>query len=87
MTPLPIGFFEFTDNCIIASVVTEEIKSKCGVLPLITQPKAINPSNFFKFFDIVTGISKTPGTLIILILLSFDILLNALFKRPFDISL
>ena len=65
MTPLPTGFFDLTDNCIIALVVAEEIKSKWGVLPLITQPKAINPLNFFKFFEIVTGISKTPGTLII----------------------
>ena len=34
--------------------------------PLITQPKAIKPSNFFTFFRIQIGISKTPGTLIML---------------------
>ena len=38
------------------------LKSKCGVSPLITQPKAINPSYFFIFFEITTGISKIPGT-------------------------
>ena len=31
----------------------------------MTQPKAINPSYFFIFFEIVIGISKTPGTLVI----------------------
>ena len=55
--PFPIGFFEFIDKVIMASVEACEIKSKCGVWPLITQPKAINASNFFIFFEIVTGIS------------------------------
>ena len=43
-----------------------EINSKWGVSPVITTPKAIKPSYFFIFFDITTGISNTPGTLIIL---------------------
>ena len=64
--PLPIGFLYLTDKSIIAWVDEEEINSKCGVSPFITQPKAINASYFFIFLDIVTGISKTPGTLIIL---------------------
>ena len=38
--------------------VALHIKSKCGVCPFITQPKAINPSKRFRFFDITTGISK-----------------------------
>ena len=42
------------------------MKSKCGVSPLITHPKAINPLYLFIFLEIVIGISKTPGTLIIL---------------------
>ena len=48
--------------------VEAEIKSKCGVCPLITHPKAKKPSYFFKFLKFVTGISKAPGTLIIFIL-------------------
>ena len=32
-------------------------------VPLITQPNATKPSNFFIFFLIATGISNTPGTL------------------------
>ena len=44
------------------------MKSKCGVSPLITHPRATNASNFLIFFEMVTGISNTPGTLIILIL-------------------
>ena len=39
-----------------------EIKSKCGVSPLITHPKAMKASYFLIFFEITTGISKTPGT-------------------------
>ena len=50
-----------------------EIKSKCGVCPFITHPSAMNPSNFFIFFEIVTGISKTPGTFIIFTFKFFDI--------------
>ena len=30
----------------------------------MTQPKAINASNFLIFLEIITGISKTPGTVI-----------------------
>ena len=46
----------------IALVIACEIKSKCGVSPLITQPNAMNPSYFFTFLAITTGISNTPGT-------------------------
>jgi len=46
-------------------VVACEIKSKCGVSPFITQPRAINASYFFIFLEIMTGISKTPGTFMI----------------------
>ena len=35
---------------------------------LITHPNAIKASNFFTFFDITCGISKTPGTKIIVVL-------------------
>ena len=75
------------DRLIIALVEASDIKSKCGVCPLITQPRAINPSNFFKFFDIVTGISKTPGTLMTLILALDGSELFADFKRSLEISL
>ena len=37
--------------------IEEHIKSKCGVWPLITQPNATNPSNFFMFLLIAIGIS------------------------------
>ena len=63
--PLPIGFLLCIDKSIIAWVDAAEIKSKCGVSPFITQPNAINASYFFIFFEIVIGISNTPGTLII----------------------
>ena len=85
--PLPIGFFEFIDKFISASVEAFEIKSKWCVSPFITQPKATIASNFFKFFEIVTGISKTPGTLIIFTLEFFDIFFNALDIKSLDISL
>ena len=45
-------------------MVAFEIKLKCGVFPLITQPKAIKASNLFIFFAITTGISNIPGTII-----------------------
>ena len=48
----------------VTSVDAFEIKSKWGVCPFITHPKAINASYLLIFFDITTGISKTPGTLI-----------------------
>ena len=48
---------------------------------------AIKASNFLKFLEIVIGISKTPGTFIILILQSFGIKLFALLTNPDDISL
>ena len=65
--PFPIGFFDLVDKFNKELNVELHIKSKCGVSPLITQPKAKNPSNRFRFFDIITGISKVPGTLIIVI--------------------
>ena len=71
----------------IASVVALDMKSKWGVSPFTTHPKAINASNFFKFLDIVTGISKTPGTFIILILQFFGIRFNVFLTKPYDISL
>jgi hypothetical protein len=85
--PLPTGFLLFTDKFIIAFVDALEIKSKCGVCPLITHPSARNASYFLIFFEIVTGISNTPGTDIILIIFVFGIKLSALFSNPFDISL
>ena len=78
--PLPIGFFAFVDKFDNEINVALHMNSKCGVWPFITQPKAMNPSKCFKFFDITTGISKVPGTLMILI--SFLVLLN-FFKEPF----
>jgi hypothetical protein len=45
---------------------------------LITQPRAKNASYFLIFFEIVTGISNTPGTDIILIIFDFGIKLSAL---------
>ena len=50
------------------------------------QAKARKASYFFIFFEIVTGISKTPGTLMILIILDFGINFKALSRRPFAIS-
>ena len=79
--------FDSIDNFIMALVDAWDIKSKWGVCPFTTQPRAINPSNFLKFLDIVTGISKTPGTLIILILAFDGKEFFADFKRPIDISL
>ena len=79
--PFPIGFLFIIDKSIIALVDACEIKSKWGVCPLITQPKAKKASYFFIFFDIVTGISNTPGTVIILIKLVLGIKLNALFNN------
>ena len=64
--PLLIGFLLVIDKCIIALIVDVEINLKWGVWPLITQPKAINPSYLLMFFEITFGISKTPGTLNIL---------------------
>ena len=66
--PFPIGFLESIDIFIIALVQALEINSKCGVCPLITQPSAMKASNFFKYLEIVTGISKTPGTFLISII-------------------
>ena len=55
--PFPIGFFDFIDKFNNAVKTELQIKSKWGVSPFITQPKAINPSKRFRFFEITTGIS------------------------------
>jgi hypothetical protein len=47
---------------------------------LITHPSAKNASYFLIFFEIVTGISNTPGTDMILIIFDFGIKLSALIK-------
>ena len=62
MIPLPIGFLFFMDSSIIPLTAALEIKSKCGVSPLITQPKARKASYLSIILEIVTGISKMPGT-------------------------
>ena len=69
--PLPTGFPCFIEIFIIPLVVALDIKSKWGVSPLITHPKAMKPSYFFIFLDITTGISKTPGTIIDLYFIFF----------------
>ena len=53
----------------------------------MTQPRAINPLNFFMFFEIVTGNSNTPGTRMILISIEFLISFFALLINPEDIFL
>ena len=53
----------------------------------MTQPRAINASNFFKFFDIVTGISNTPGTSMTLTRLFLGNKFFALLKRPKEMCL
>ena len=73
------------ERFIIPSIAAFEIRSKCGVSPLITQPRAINPSYFLIFFAIVTGISKTPGTIIKFT--GFDNSSFALLSKPSDICL
>ena len=73
MIPLPIGFLLSTDRSIIALVDACDMKSKWGVWPLITHPRAKKASNFLIFFEIVTGISNTPGTRTILTILDFGI--------------
>ena len=55
--PLPIGLLKVIERFKIELNVDEHIKSKCGVWPLITQPKATNPSKFLIFFLIAIGIS------------------------------
>ena len=47
----------------------------------MTQPKAIAASNFFINFEIVTGISKTPGTFIIFVWWIFFNSFRALFNN------
>ena len=66
------------------------LSSAKSILPksiLITQPRAKKASYFLIFFEIVTGISKTPGTLIIFIKLDLGNMLLALLSKPFDMSL
>ena len=82
-----MGFLFSIDSFIIASVEAWEIKSKCGVSPFITQPSAKKASYFLIFFEIVTGISKAPGTLIILIVFDLGINFNALSRSSLAISL
>ena len=84
--PFPIGFFALIDR--FNSEIKTELhkKSKCGVSPLITHPKTIKPSNFFKFLDIITGISKVPGTLIIVIFFFIFNLFIVLLIRFFQLT-
>ena len=63
------------------------MKSKCGVSPFITQPSAKKASYFLIFFEIVTGISKAPGTLITFIKLDFGNTSLALPSNPLAMSL
>ena len=79
--------FDFISQASTDAIMKLSINSKCGVCPLITQPSAIKASNFFKYFEIVTGISKTPGTFIIFILLFFDKTFFAFSNNPDDIAL
>ena len=65
--PFPIGLLKFIERSKIELNVELQIKLKWGVWPLITQPKATKASNFFIFFLIAIGISKTPGISILLI--------------------
>ena len=62
--PFPIGFLDITERFIIAFVEACEIKSKCGVCPFITHPRAIKASYLFKFLDIVTVFQKHLGLLL-----------------------
>ena len=50
MMPLPIIFSYLIDKFKMASNDDLHIKSKCGVLPFMTQPIATNASNFLIFF-------------------------------------
>ena len=59
--PLPIGFFDFVDKFDNEINVALHIKSKCGVCPFITQPKAINPSNFLGFSILQQEFQKFQG--------------------------
>ena len=69
--PLPIGLLNEIDIFKIASKQEEEIKSKCGVFPLMMHPKATKASNLLICFFIAIGISKTPGTFKILTIVFF----------------
>ena len=55
--PFPIGLLKVIERFKIEVNVDEHIKSKWGVWPLITQPRATNPLNFLIFFLIAIGIS------------------------------
>ena len=52
-----MGLLKVIERFKVELNVDEHIKSKCGVSPFITHPKATNPSNFFIFFLIAIGIS------------------------------
>ena len=67
-----MGFFEFVAKLNKLIKVELQIKSKWGVSPLMTHPKAMKPSKRFKFLEIITGISNVPGTLIIRIFFFFN---------------
>ena len=64
--PFIIGFWCLIDRSIIPFVTALEIKSKCGVSPLITHPSAITASYFSILQEIIKGISNTPGAFNIL---------------------
>ena len=64
--PLPIGLLKLIDRFCIELKVAEQINSKWGVSPFITQPKTTKPSNFFILFLTAKGISNTPGIVKIL---------------------
>ena len=83
----PIGFLLVIDNCIIASVIDFEINSKLGVFPLIIEPTAIKPSNFLRFLDITTGISKAPETLKVFTSIFFSLFDFWLNCYGFDLTL
>ena len=72
-----------------------QIIVKSAIFEFLYKPKVstkiiikeyLDASNFFIFFEIVMGISNTPGTLIILIILSLGNLSLALFNKPLAIS-
>ena len=85
--PFPIGFFDFTERFNNEINVELHINSKWGVSPFITHPKTTNPSNWLSFLDIITGISKVPGTLIIIEFFLFNFkVLSVPFIRTLDLS-
>ena len=63
ITPFPIGLLKFISRLKIELNNDEHNKSKWGVLPFITHPRATKPSNLLIFFLIAIGISNAPGIL------------------------